>query len=66
MLLESKKPFAHFDSLRGLCLGLECARKDLLGETYDRWSGSSWGFRRRIEEPLFGIFVGVFPLGVVA
>ena len=36
-----------------------------MGDTYERCSVSSWELNRRMVEPLFGIFVGEFSVGVV-
>lgn len=44
--------------------GLVCARGGLWGETYERRSVSSWELNRRMVQPLFDIFVGVFSFGV--
>lgn len=39
-------------------------RGDLVGETYERRSVSSWELNKRIVEPLFGMLEGVFSFEV--
>lgn len=48
----------------GLRLGLRCVGEGLVGETYGRYSVSSIELKRRIEDPLFVMLVGVESFGV--
>ena len=63
---ERSAPFASQESFATGCLiiglrpGDGCIGDGLVGETYDRRPVSSWGFNKRIDEPLCRIFVGVF------
>lgn len=64
MPLESKESLALFCCMMGLRFGLCLAGEGVVEGTYGRRSVSSVELNNRIDEPLFGIFVGVLSFGV--